>query len=246
MKKRITFIIFLALVSVMSQAAIITLKSGKKVQGEVLINNAEVVIVRDNMGARFQYPASEVISVENNAEQTTEEVPEVEEKKPQGKKVAFLLGIGEGVAFVPNEQVDNMLTGELLIGSRNIGKKSIFLGGGLSVNTFFNISDKTNYVFLPLQVAVKVPFIEGKHSPFVGANLGYGFGLSRNTVGGLFTSAEIGYRYLANSRISLYVSVRAQFQQATISAKTVIDGTTFNNQAGRNFVTLGAHFGFSF
>ena len=53
MKKRITFIIFLALVSVMSQAAIITLKSGKKVQGEVLISNAEVVIVRDNMGARF-------------------------------------------------------------------------------------------------------------------------------------------------------------------------------------------------
>ena len=83
-------------------------------------------------------------------------------------------------------------------------------------------------------------------APFVGANLGYGFGVSRNTVGGLFTSAEIGYRYLANSRISLYVSVRAQFQQATITAKTVIDGTTFNNQAGRNFVTLGAHFGFSF
>ena len=47
-------------------------------------------------------------------------------------------------------------------------------------------------------------------------------------------------------QVSLLTDVRAQFQQATISAKTVIDGTTFNNQAGRNFVTLGAHFGFSF
>ena len=157
--------------------------------------------------------------------------------------MTFLLGFGGGGTFVPNDMNGGFVTGELLIGSRYIGKKSIFLGGGLSVNSMF--AGGLTYIFLPLQVAVKIPFMEGQHSPFVGANIGYGFGISRDCKGGIFTSAEIGYRYLIG-RSSLYVSVRAQFQQATITGQTTVEETTYNDHAGRNFVILGAHFGISF
>ncbi len=244
MNKRIVCILLCVLVSLISQAAVITLKSGKKVTGEVLINNDEVVIIRDNMGARFQYPKADVLSVENGENTIEEEVTREEEQKPQGKKIAFFIGIEGGDAFVPLETNGGSVGGELLIGSRYIGQKSIFLGGGLSVNAIF--AGGNSYVFLPLQVAVKVPFLEGKHSPFVGANLGYGFGVSHNCKGGIFTSAEIGYRYIATPRTSLYVGVRAQFQQATATGKVNVEQTTYKNHAGRNFITLGAHFGFTF
>ena len=243
MKKLFTFILFCTLSILACEAAVITLKSGKIINGEVLINNADVVIIRDNTGARFQYPASEVASIVDGDVTVEEIVEEQVEKKPQGKKVTFLLGLGGGGAFIPQETNGGMINGELLIGSRYIGKKTISLGGGVAVNSMF--SGGQTYVFLPLQLAIKVPFIEGKHSPYVGAGLGYGFGI-KNCSGGIYTGAEIGYRYVANPRTSLYVSVRADFQQATITGKTTVEGTTYDDHTGRNFITLGAHFGVSF
>ena len=245
MNKRLALILLLFCSAFACQAAVVTLKSGKKIVGEVLINNADVVIVRDNDGARFQYPAADVVSVvDEEVKETEEDNPEQKEKRTQGsKKVTFLLDAGGGGAFIPNEANGGFFGGELLIGSRYIGQKSIFLGGGLDVACMF--MPNATYVFLPLQVAVKVPFIEGKHSPYMGANIGYGFGV-KNCVGGLYTSAEVGWRYVINPRANMYVSLRVQFQQATITGSTTIGETTFNDHSGRNFVTFGSQFGISF
>ncbi|MBR6508383.1 MAG: hypothetical protein IKT19_02540 [Paludibacteraceae bacterium] len=244
MHKRLAILTLLICSVLVSQAAVITLTSGKKIVGEVLINNADVVIVRDNEGARFQYPAAEVVSVVEDETSEEEETPQQEEKKSQGgKKVTFLLDWGGGGAFVPHDDNGGFFGGELLIGSRYIGQKSIFLGGGLNVECMF--MPNATYVFLPLEVALKVPFLEGKHSPFVGVNLGYGFGV-KNCKGGIYTSAEVGWRYVINPRANMYVSLRVQFQQATVTGTTTIDQTTFNDNSGRNFVIFGSQFGISF
>lgn len=243
MKKRVTIFLLLLLACLSSQGAIVTLKGGKKVYGEVLMQNEDVVIVRDNTGARFQYPSSEVLSVEDGSAKEEAAIEVEETKKPQGKKITFILDAGGGGAFVPHDNNGGFFGGELLIGSRYIGQKSIFLGGGLNVECMF--MPNATYVFLPLQVAVKVPFIEGKHSPYVGANIGYGFGV-KNCVGGLYTSAEVGYRYAFSTRSSMYAALRAQFQQATVTGTTTIGETNFNDHSGRNFITLGLHIGISF
>ena len=244
MYKRLAILTLLISSVLVSQAAVITLTSGKKIVGEVLINNADVVIVRDNEGARFQYPAAEVVSVVEDETSEEQETPQQEEKKTQGgKKVTFLLDWGGGGAFVPHDDNGGFFGGELLIGSRYIGQKSIFLGGGLNVECMF--MPNATYVFLPLEVALKVPFLEGKHSPFVGVNLGYGFGV-KNCKGGIYTSAEVGWRYVINPRANMYVSLRVQFQQATVTGTTTIDQTTFNDNSGRNFVIFGSQFGISF
>ena len=244
MHKRLAILTLLICSVLVSQAAVITLTSGKKIVGEVLINNADVVIVRDNEGARFQYPSAEVVSVVEDETSEEEETPQQEEKKSQGgKKVTFLLDWGGGGAFVPHDDNGGFFGGEILIGSRYIGQKSIFLGGGLNVECMF--MPNATYVFLPLEVALKVPFLEGKHSPFVGVNLGYGFGV-KNCKGGIYTSAEVGWRYVINPRANMYVSLRVQFQQATVTGTTTIDQTTFNDNSGRNFVIFGSQFGISF
>lgn len=250
MKKHLLFITLLAFGWLTASAAVVTLRSGKVVHGEVLVNNEEVVIIKTAEGNRFQYPASEVVSVKDSETEKTEETQSSsEEQKIQGRKTSILVSLVGGGTFIPQQHGGGHVGGEIMIGSRYIGSKSLFLGGGIGVHGLF-AGGKT-YTFLPLQLAVKVPFMEGKHSPYAGATVGYGFGLNKGVSGGIYTGAEVGYRYAFSSRSSLLLSLRAQFQQSTIETVDAItddEGVTteFATKAGRSFVTLGVLVGITF
>ncbi len=248
MGRRLFFIVLFSALVCSVQASIITLRNGQKITGEIIVQNDEVVIVKNTAGARFQYPANEVVSI--SEDETTEEKPveQKDEEKPQGKRMTFLIGLSGGAAIIPQDHSGGHVGGELMIGSRYIGKKDIFLGGGISVHGMF-VAGKT-YTFLPLQLAVKVPFLEGKHTPIVGANIGYGFGVSKNCVGGIYSAAEVGYRYAYSARSALILSLRAQFQQAKIDVVETITendiSTDYVSRVGRSFVTFGAHLALTF
>lgn len=231
-------------------ASVVTLRSGKVIRGEVLVNNEEVVIVRDESGARFQYPASEVVSI---TEQTPTQTVKTETRKterPQGKRTMILVDAGIGGTIVPQDKGGAYVGGELMLGSRYIGQKHIFVGGGLSVHGM--LTPEQNFTFLPLQVAVKVPFLEGKHSPFVGAAFGYGFALSSKYKHGLYTYAQIGYRYRLKNNAVLMVGVKAQFQQTACTVTETIEATGnpaasyLMTDSGRSLVTVGMNIGFAF
>ena len=249
MKKILFLIALLGITASYMEAAVITLKNGQKVQGEIVIQNDDVLIIRNAEGARFQYPAAEVLTI-SEEDTTTEETKneQTTETKPQGKKTTFLIGLTGGGAFIPQDNNGGHIGGELMIGSRYIGKKDIFLGGGISVHGIF--AGGNTYTFLPLQLAVKVPFIEGKHTPLFGANLGYGFGVSKNCIGGIYSAVEIGYRYAFSTRSALILSLRAQFQQAKINTVETITeddiSTDYISQTGRSLVTFGAHIALAF
>ena len=252
MKTRYFLTLLLTLACITMHAAVITLRNGKIVRGDIIVQNDEVVIIRDDSGARFQYPASEVLSVSSSEERSGE----VSSPSPEGRsggvssrKIALLVAANGGAAFIPQEKAGGHVGGEFMIGSRHIGATSVFLGGGIGVHGMF-IGGKT-YTFLPLQLAVNVPLMESRHAPFIGAAIGYGFGVSRATKGGVFTAAQVGYRYTVNNRSALLLSLRAQFQQAKIDATDIItneDGTSipFTNNAGRSFVTLGINLAVTF
>ena len=250
MRKRLIFLSLVLATFCFAEGSVITLRNGQQIKGEVVIQNDEVVIVRNAEGARFQYPASEVVSV-TDTESVSNEHQEKEsgKSKSHGQKVTLLVDLTGGVAIIPQDKAGGHIGGEFMIGSRRIGEKSIFIGGGIGVNGLF-LGGKS-YTFLPLQVAVNVPFIEGKHSPFAGAAVGYGFGLNKSTGGGIYTAAQVGYRYSISARSALLVSLRVQFQQAEIEATEVITGddgveTAYVGKAGRSFVTFGASIGITF
>lgn len=251
MKKTILLLLLVLCTFGASNASVITLKNGKVVQGEVLVNNDEVVIVRDNSGARFQYPASEVVSIVEQTPTTSEKKTENKStNRLQGKKTMILVDLGVGGAIVPQDKGGAYLGGELMLGSRYIGKKHIFVGGGLSVHAM--MTPQQNYTFLPLQIAVKVPFLEGKHSPFVGAAFGYGFALSSKYQHGLYTYAQIGYRYRLQNNAVLMVGVKAQFQQTAGTATETIENANYPaasfiiKDSGLSLVTVGMNIGFAF
>ena len=237
MKNRIYLLLVVALVVLNARAETIVLHTGARVQGTIIFQNEEVVILRDADGARFQYPRADVREIIADAKPKEEEKQEQQvEQISTPKKASILLELGGGGAVIPGDQTGGAFSVDLLVGSHHIGDRHIFIGGGLGYHGLF-LNDKFN--FLPVQVALRLPVLEQKHAPVVGVSLGYGIALSSSYLGGLYAGLDFGYRYQINPKTAVALTFNVQFQQAKVSVTEVLDDNEFTNYSGRNLVMPG-------
>lgn len=247
MIKKFTFILFSMLMYAgLLSAETIVLRSGKRITGQVLVQTEEVVIVRDENGARFQFPAADVEQIvgadaaEDNpsARESTEST-----SRPGGKKAALLLEVAGGAMYENAGQWGGYEAVNLVIGSRQIGGKPITIGGTVGY-LGCNLPGKTCH-FIPICIALRAPLMEGKHQPLLGADLGYGIAASKAYLGGIHAGIDAGYRYYAN-RFAISVGLNVRFQQSTIPVIETIEDTNYTNKAGRNLVAVGVKIGLLF
>lgn len=244
--RKIAFLIVLCFSLLCAHAETIILRTGARVKGSVVFQNEEVVIVRSEEGKRFQYPRSDVEQILSD-DQTLEDVQEAAEEEEEvntTKKASILLEVAGGAAVKPAEAVGGAVSVDLLVGSHMIAGKHIFIGGGLGYHGVFLGAEKYN--FLPIEAKLSLPFIEAKHAPLFGLAIGYGIALSKDYVGGIYTDLDFGYRYQINPESALAVLVFASFQQARLKINETIEGSTYTNRTGRNFVTPGIKFALFF
>ncbi len=240
MRKRILFIVLCVFAFTCAYAETIILRTGARVKGTIVFQNEEVVIIRDpETGARFQYPRAEVseILTVDPTEEETQETKETEEAIRSSKKVSIALELAGGAAVNPGNGVGGAVSADLLVGSHHIGNKHLFIGGGLGYHGLFIGGEKYN--FLPIQVALRMPFTETKHTPIFGVAIGYGIALSKDYKGGVYAAVDLGYRCQLNPKTALALTAFAQFQQATLKSTEVIKDAKFVNYSGRNLVVPG-------
>ena len=244
MKKLFVLITFFAL-CVCAHAETIILRTGARVKGTIVFQNEEVVIVKNAEGARFQYLRADVESILTE-DVEEEQVAEQEEQKhiKTTKKAQIVLEAAGGPTYMPNTKIGGAFSVDLLVGSHHIGDRHIFIGGGLGYHGIFMGANKFN--FLPIQVALRMPFMEAKHAPTFGASIGYGIALSKNYVGGIYAGIDFGYRYQINPKSAITVSAFVQFQQAKAEMTEVVEETEFVNKTGCNFLTPGIKFALYF
>lgn len=238
--KKLACIFAFLLTFTYAHAETLILRTGTRVEGTIIFQNEEVIILRNAEGARFQYPRTDVAQIltdEEAATQKTVEVTPEEEEIKTSKKATILLEIAGGAAFKPGEATGGAASADLLVGSHHIKDRHIFIGGGLGYHGLFLGAEKYN--FLPIQVALRMPFTETKHAPVFGVSLGYGIALSKNYLGGLYAGIDFGYRCQLNPRTALALVAYAQFQQATITNTIVVEDIPFTQKAGRNLVSSG-------
>jgi hypothetical protein len=166
------------------------------------------------------------------------------------KKASILLELAGGSAYIPNKALGAAVSVDLLVGSHHINGRHIFIGGGLGYHGLFmvnpnaasskNVAQKLN--FLPIQAAIRIPFLEQKHSPVAGLAIGYGVALSKDYLGGLYAGVDLGYRCQLNPKTAIGAVFYTQFQQAQIIATESIEGTGFEGKTGRNLLSFGAKF----
>ena len=221
-------------------AETIVLRTGARVKGTIVMQNEEVVIVKTEEGARFQYPRADVASIETSevSVQQSDSVAEDEPEIQTSKKAAILLEVGGGGVCIPGEKTGAMASVDFLVGSHHIGDKHIFIGGGVGYHGMFMGANK--YHFIPVQAALRMPILEQKHAPVIGASIGYGIALSKSYTGGLYAGLDLGYRYEINPKTAIGVVGFVQFQQAKVEVIDTVDGHEFANKTGRNFICFGA------
>ena len=235
------------MVLVCAHAETIVLRTGARVEGTIVFQNEEVVIIRDAEGARFQYPRAEVESVTSEGvKELTSEGAEISRARDVEtsndldggtKKASILLELGGGAAVSPGDAAGGGFSVDFLVGSHHIGNKHLFIGGGLGYHGLFIGGAKYN--FLPIQVALRMPLMEQKHAPAFGVSLGYGVALSKAYVGGLYAGWDFGYRYQINPKTALAVMINAQFHQAKVTVTETIGEDVYTHKTGRYLVMPG-------
>ena len=189
-KRLITIVCVLILLAGMSvRADVITLRSGQKVDGEILVQNENILIVKTSSGARFQYPMTEVVKIDTSTIQQDTVITSVKERKI--KPVAIRFSLDGGGAFVPNHEAGGGLAVEAAIGTRNLAGTGIFLGGSVG---YFGAFTGSNHHFIPLQAVVGIPLASRVEVPELMIGLGYGFGTAKSK-GGIAASLALISRF---------------------------------------------------
>lgn len=236
MKKQsyILLLVFLLLSPVL-MAEVVTLRTGKIIVGELLLQNEDVVIIRTKNGTRYQYPANEILSIR---EETTKKNKELQQgQKRAEQKVNLSFQLSGGAVYVPELGWGGQLAADWMIGTKTIQNKRIFLGGALGYRAKW-VNDAT-YSFLPLQAVVAMPLIDAHHAPVLGVRLGYGFALNKHTKGGISAGIDVAWNYTINPRTDFQFGVYAEWQQAKTDVKQIINGIEYTNHIGSNFIAMG-------
>ncbi len=223
-----------------AHAEVVVLRSGQSIRGEVVLHNDEVLVIRTEGGARYQYPATEVVSVEKEQEPVPSDTDGGEEspKSVSAKRVAIHAGVAGGAAYLPMVGWGGYGTADLLVGTHNLMQRRIFIGGGLGFHAVFAGSKR--YAFIPVQVAAQVPFLSARHSPVMGMAVGYGFSVNSNVTGGIYTGLDVGWKYCFSDKASLAMSANIQWQQTSLSVTEEVDGQTYSRNIGTNLLMIGA------
>jgi len=223
------------------QAEVVVLQSGMCKEGNILLQNEDIVMLQDNEGRKFQFPRTEVTEI-RQSEQITEIQPETIATSEKGN-CALRLDFSGGGLFVPSLRNGGFGAVDIQIGTRHIGSQSIFLGGSVGYEL---AAAGTMHHFLPLMVVVSVPLIEGKHAPELGAALGYGFAIKSPTQGGMAAKLDASWRYQYNASSALLLGVQARFQQANVRYMEVVNEQEYASTLGRNFVSVGLRLALEF
>ena len=245
--RKIAFILTLCAFVLCAHAETLLLHTGARVQGQIIFQNEEVIIIRNADGARFQYPRADVKAVLTDEEVAAEKADlpaETEEEITTSKKASILLELSCAPAIMIPFSPGGNAGIDLLMGSHHIKDRHIFVGAGVGYHGYFMYG--YTYNFLPIEAKVSVPFFEAKHAPVFGFALGYGIALSKDYIGGIYTGLDFGYRYQINPNSSLAVLVFASFQQARLNVTETIEGYSYTSRSGRNFVTPGVKFALYF
>lgn len=233
--------LFLALSVSATEYVTLTLQGGMTFSGELLAENDEVVVLRDKQGRRFQYMKSEVamLSRLSQAPAATEE----ETTATRTGKVAARLQVAAGAATLPHSWWGTDVAADFMLGTRTLADRPCFLGGSIGYHGVFLPEQRYHYV--PIQLVLSMPLVEGKHAPELGLSVGYG--ISANTTqGGLCAAANIGYRYTFAPRGALLLSAYLRFQQDRLTIQESLEGKLYNKQVGSGILGMGINMALQF
>ena len=252
------------------RAEVVTLRSGKTVSGTILFQDEQVLVIKDDNGARFQYPMSDVLRV-GSPQPAEEQAPNALEDRAANEPGTNLertwgahlphtvirIELQGGGAYQGADIYGGAYGIDLMIGSRRISRYPMLIGGAVGFHSLLFPKGSTGAApqagatasalsFVPIAVVLRAPFYEAKHAPEAGVSVGYGIGVAGGVTGGLYAALDLGWRYAYSQRGAFFFGLTTAFQQAqATSVEQVLGATTGTEPAyyvGQSHLNL-LHFG---
>ena len=246
--KLLFFLAFVFCVQLQAQdkmTEIITLKTGEKYQGEIVLRTDDVVMLRTSDGKRYQFQISEIERI--GLKNTVQSDENSGENTHQGN-FAGIIDVTGGLALAPFTLIDNALTmsATLAFGSRNAFGTSAFAGVGAGYVAITGTEKSENLTYIPLFLQAFVPLQNSRISPAIGTKAGYSFTLSEQNKGGPFFNLSGGISYKITTISSLYVGFYGQAQGISGTVIETNELGEFTKQGNAMIFSLGLNAAFLF
>jgi hypothetical protein len=225
----------------------VTLHSGEVFVGEILLNNQEIILIKTQSGSRFQFPVSEIKSIEQNDVKTSEIKKENDIELIDAANLCGIFEINGGISNAENKYrnaISNQLS--LSFGTRKVAKKEIFVGGGVGYfNVFLKNGVETNG-FIPVFLRLKTNLTDKKTSPYLGLDAGYAFALSSKQEGGQYSKFSFGINRKINFKTSLFLGLYANVLSFNANLVETNNFGVFNYYGKTSMINFGVNLGLQF
>jgi len=248
MKKYFLFLFFLfSFLNARAQesSSKITLKSGAEFVGVIILKNDELIMLRDNAGARFQFALTEVDKIETAAKtlsDSTSAIPSEIEGATANQFCGQLeLSIGNALARKAFDFA-SITQAELSFGNRKAFGKDLFVGVGAG---YIWLAD-ADLGLVPATLKIQMYTSKNRTSPFLGFESGYAFSTTKNTSGGAFAKISAGVNHRLNYKLAIYAGISAAVYgiSSKLTETTQSGNYNFDGSTTINALTLKAGFQF--
>jgi len=232
----------------------ITLTTGEIYFGEILVENEQIIMIRTSDGSRYQFPRSEVKSIETDFVITTgrhserKPVP-APETTENDEKIIMLIDVHGGISSARHAfSHAPMAQGALVIGAKDVIFPNIFLGGGIGYSILFpnDYSEGGTIDFLPVFARFQTFIGSGWLVPYFEIDVGYGFSLNSDFGGGAMLKLSVGLAQKINHQSAFYFGVFSGLQNFSGRLTETNEFGTFNYHGNSTMQNLGAKIALKF
>ncbi len=213
MKRLIQLVALFLLLSISTFAqqavtqSVITLKTGERYRGEIVMRTDEIVMLKTGDGKRYQFRVGEIEKIK---QETLREIQvDANGNRTAGSHFAGIISVNGGAASAPGAvSLSPSAHLSLALGTRNAFHSNAFLGFGLGVETIFAKNNTLNYlpVFIQIQ-SDRSKQIAG------GIKTGYDFALNKIYKGGPMAEISGGVNQQLTGNTGLFFGLFAQVRQ---------------------------------
>lgn len=225
----------------------VTLHSGEVFVGEILLNNQEIILIKTLSGSRFQFPVSEIKSIEQNDVKTSEIKKENDIEIIGAANLCGIFEINGGISNAENKYrnaISNQLS--LSFGTRKVANKEIFVGGGVGYFNVFLKNGVETIGFIPVFLRLKTNLTDKKTSPYLGLDAGYAFALSSKQEGGQYSKFSFGINRKINFKTSLFFGLYANVLSFNANLVETNNFGLFNYYGKTSMINFGVNLGLQF
>lgn len=245
-------ILFVQLISVNAQTGTadkITLKTGEVFVGNIQVKNAELVLIQSFDGSRFQFPNSEIKSIEKvDLNKLNTKADSLDEDSYYEDKVIF--GLAE---LSPNiSSAKNKLSvapgGQLSLtfGTKLFKQKSIFTGVGIGLTSVMNTKEDETISFLPIFLALKTNLTDNINTPYILFRAGYSLALTDEMKGGLYSRLSAGWSHKLHENTTLLVGVHTEVQNFSGNLIETNENGSYSFYGDSGLLSFGLNIGLEF